>query len=188
MKRQFFFFRNRLESQLVSRPDSGDSRVRDGGCTEYHLSHAHFSQFAPLHALAHMCVVLHSDHVSILAQGEPSRSLQCASLSKESIMSLLNPPGLSAHRSASQSPWTLSTLTTPWLTRAPSTGQATPQGKRMSGALANPIPLTGYEPNFDVKINHECTPIIFPDSRDPFQTEQGFTTDVVSEASSSREA
>ena len=37
--------------------------------------------------------------------------------------------------------------------------QATPQGKREFGLVANSTPLTGYEPNFDVEVNSEHTPI-----------------------------
>ena len=36
---------NPWTSQLVARTDSSNCRARDGGCTQYHLSHAQFSQY-----------------------------------------------------------------------------------------------------------------------------------------------
>ena len=129
--------------------------------------------------------------------------LQCASQSKRvrSIpMSLLKPIGFTGPAHFPRSLWApstpLSTLTTSWLTASSSTAKATSQGERMSGSLASSTPLTSYEPKFDVEINHEYTSIIFPSSADPFEAEQDFTTDVVSEdgshqvpqASSSRQA
>ena len=38
----------------------------------------------------------------------------------------------------------LSSLSTPWPTRAPNPAQETPQGEQMSGSLANPTLLTGH--------------------------------------------
>ena len=84
-------------------------------------------------------------------------------------MSLLDPPGFSAPSSSSLSPWTHSA---PLLMGTELPAHATPQGERQFGRTANSPPLTGYEPKFDVEVNSEYTPIIFPEPDRPISARE----------------